>query len=55
MRLASRSDGNATPIAVGIDRFGASAPAGDIFEALGLTAVNVASAVTDLLDAIAEY
>ncbi len=41
-------------LAVGIDRFGASAPADRIMEEFGLTPVNVASAVTDLLDAIAE-
>jgi transketolase len=34
---------------VGIDRFGESAPAGELFKEFGFTAENVAAAVNDVL------
>ncbi|MFQ3674503.1 MAG: transketolase C-terminal domain-containing protein, partial [Aggregatilineales bacterium] len=37
-------------VAIGVDRFGASAPYEKIYEAYGLTAKKVAEAVADLLD-----
>jgi transketolase len=37
---------------VGVDRFGASAPAGVLFEQYGLTVENVSQAVRDSLAAI---
>ncbi len=41
-------------LAVGIDRFGASAPGSTVLAELGMNVENVVSAVTDLLDAITE-
>jgi transketolase len=41
-------------LAVGIDRFGASAPGGTVLKELGMNVENVVSAVTDLLSAISD-
>lgn len=41
-------------LAVGIDRFGASAPGGTVLRELGMNVDNVVSAVTDLLSAISD-
>ncbi len=41
-------------LAVGIDRFGASAPGGTVLKELGMNVDNVVSAVTDLLSAISD-
>jgi transketolase len=62
LRCASIEAGSTSPwhryvgrdgLAIGIDRFGESAPASALYEHFGLTAPRVAAAVRDWLDATA--